>query len=657
MQKILLTVLSLFLAFNSFGQAQHSCAKAKTRSYQRILKKTRAGAQDNLLMERYNVHWYFLDLNIERNTTVISGNVTIGAHTLVSTDTFCFELNSTMTIDSVIYQNTSIPFAHTPNTHIAYAMPVNAILANTNVYIKVYYHGDASVVGGSAIGDGFSTDTSPTWSNSVTWSLSEPYSAREWFPCKQFLKDKADSCQVFVTTDNENRVGSNGILQGVDSLPNNKVRYRWKSNYEIDYYLISVAVAKYVEYKTWAHPTALANDSIEILNYVYDHPFCLPNFKPVIDSTAMMVEYFSDKIGLYPFYQEKYGHAMAPFSGGMEHQTMSSMGFFNFGLVAHELMHQWFGDYVTCATWSDIFINEGFASYGAYMATEQFRGLGAARILMQDVHDDVMDLPGGSIYFTDTSNVNRIFSGRLSYDKGNAVIHSLRFELGDSVFYSSLKNFLIQHAFGNASITDFKTSAEATSGKNLTNFFNQWIYGEGYPIISADYHSDGTNLYLRVSHATSSNTPTFRTPLEIKCKSTLNGDTVIRVDISSNSDSYVIPMSRSINGLELDPNNWILNKDSIIKADPSLISLGTNTAAFESQLNIFPNPTTNFLNIENGSGLKTEYVMRSMTGSILYAIQNSEPTLSIDMRNYAQGIYLLEVRNQNGRMMRKIVRQ
>ena len=214
MRRILLAVMLVFIGFGAFAQTQHTCSAVKTRAYQRILKKTRAGVSDNALMNRYNVHWYFLDLNVERNSTVLSGNVIIGANMTVASDTFCFELNSNMTIDSIVYQNASIPFTHTSNSHICYVKPIATIPANSNLSMKIYYHGDASVVGGSAIGDGFSTDTSPTWSNSVTWSLSEPYSAKEWFPCKQFLQDKADSVWVYVTTDIQNKVGSNGILQG-----------------------------------------------------------------------------------------------------------------------------------------------------------------------------------------------------------------------------------------------------------------------------------------------------------------------------------------------------------------------------------------------------------------------------------------------------------
>ncbi|MBK8145443.1 MAG: hypothetical protein IPK62_10850 [Bacteroidetes bacterium] len=86
------------------------------------------------------------------------------------------------------------------------------------------------------------------------------------------MQDKADSAWIFVTTSDENKVGSNGILEGIDAMPNNKVRYRWKTHYIIDYYLISVAIAKYVDYTIYAHPAALLGDSVKIMNYVYDNP-------------------------------------------------------------------------------------------------------------------------------------------------------------------------------------------------------------------------------------------------------------------------------------------------------------------------------------------------------------------------------------------------
>ncbi|HPI55713.1 MAG TPA: M1 family aminopeptidase, partial [Chitinophagaceae bacterium] len=380
MKKMILLLTFLLTGMFSFAQENGTCQQTKITQHHQVTKKYRAGISDNALMNQYDVHFYFLDLAIERNSTIVSGSVTMGVNATAIMDTFCFELNNTLTIDSVMYNGLSLQVVRVGN--ISYAKFPSSINNGQSVSVQIFYHGDASVTGGSAIGDGFATDTSPSWGNQVTWSLSQPYSAYEWFPCKQFLQDKADSSWVYVTTSNQNKVGSNGLLEGVDSLPNNKVRYRWKSHYMMDYYLISVAVAKYVDYTIYAHPTSLPNDSIKIVNYVYDNPNTLTAFKSKIDSNALVLEYFSDLFGLYPFYEEKYGHAMAPIGGGMEHQTMSTMGNLgSFGVNSHELMHQWFGDHVTCKTWKDIFINEGFASYGEYLAYEHFRGLNAAKAL------------------------------------------------------------------------------------------------------------------------------------------------------------------------------------------------------------------------------------------------------------------------------------
>lgn len=647
--------LLLFLALSTqtiFAQESGECHDTKSQSLNRIRKKTRAGVYDNVLMSRYDMHWYFLDLNIERNSTVISGSTTLGARITAVTDTFCFELNQTLTLDSIIWNNQPLPFNRVSN--ITYARFPSAQAVNSNQYLKVYYKGNASVVGGAAIGDGFSTGTSGTWGNQVTWSLSEPYSAMEWFPCKQFLQDKADSAWVFVTTSNQNKVGSNGVLEGVDSLPNNKVRFRWKTRYMIDYYLISVAVAKYVDYTIWAHPAQLPNDSVKFVNYVYDNPNTLPAFQSQIDSNALVLEYFSDLFGLYPFHEEKYGHAMAPFGGGMEHQTMTSVGNLgNFSLNAHELMHQWWGDHVTCKTWKDIFINEGFASYGEYLAYEHFRGWPAAQAKMQTVHDNVLQDPNAMVWFTDTTDVGRIFSKRLTYDKGSAVVHTLRFVLGDSLFFAGLKNFQNQFSFATASIDDLKQSMETFTGVNLGDYFSQWLYGEGYPTFSAEYFSNGTNLFLKVTHTTSSAfTPLFKTPLEIRCQSA-SGDTVVRVDLNQNTNTFIIPTAKDITNLNFDPNNWLLNQNGSVVKNPNLVSLSVQDADLQNSVELFPNPAGDRLTLRCGIDPQATVSLQDMQGRTLY----QGPCGSIWVADLPKGLYNATVHTRLGRVSRKFVKE
>eukprot|EP01030_Chromulinospumella_sphaerica_P015185 gene15185-14982_t len=164
-------------------------------------------------------------------------------------------------------------------------------------------------------------------------------------------------------------------------------RYEWKHRYPIDYYLVSASVARYVDYSFKMHLEGSA-DSMLIQNYVYDNPLTLPFFKNVIDSTGILVNYFSSIYGRYPFWKEKYGHCMAPLSGGMEHQTMTTLGYFQGWLVVHELGHQWFGDNVTCGTWRDIVMNEGFASYSEYLYYDKFYSHARALGEIVDWQDD-----------------------------------------------------------------------------------------------------------------------------------------------------------------------------------------------------------------------------------------------------------------------------
>src|SRR5690606_17382451 len=158
--------------------------------------------------------------------------------------------------------------------------------------------------------------------------------------------------------------------------------------YPIDYYLISASVANYTEYSYYAHFTG-SNDSMLVQNYVYSNPQTLPFYKDQIDSVGLMIDYLSQLFGRYPFWKEKYGHCMVPIGGGMEHQTMTSLGDFPTTLTVHELGHQWFGDHVTCGSWQDIWLNEGFASYVEYLFAEHFWQPADAFAYMADKHNKV----------------------------------------------------------------------------------------------------------------------------------------------------------------------------------------------------------------------------------------------------------------------------
>jgi aminopeptidase N len=510
-------------------------------------------------------------------------------------DTVLYELFSSLSISSVSLNGTNVPF-----TRAGSAVKIAANLSpGSSFIIRTNYSGTPPTAQTNPLGgSGMSNATSPSWGNEVVWSLSEPFCAYEWWPCKQSLTDKADSCDVFITVPNSCKAGSNGVLTQVVNLGNGSSRYEWKHRHPIDYYLISVAVAEYVEYNVYANPVG-APSPILIQNYIYNNPQTLPNFQADIDETVDFMELFYDLYGPYPFEDEKYGHCMAPFSGGMEHQTMTTQGFFNPTLTAHELGHQWWGDYVTCASWCDIWVNEGFASYSEQIMLENLYP-GQEVQNMQSVHNNVMSQPGGSVWVLDSLNEARIFSGRLTYDKGAAIVHTMRYMLNDDqLFYATLKNFLSSKAFGTAFGVDVRDAFAQASGINFTPFFDEWYFGEGFPTYSVQWKQLGNDALVQISHTSSAPnvTPTFTNPIDLKFVRPGNTDTTIRFDITSNSNLFQINGIGTLsNSISIDPQNWVVNQNGTITMN-ELLSLESLNAS--EGMELYPNPSNEEIYINN----------------------------------------------------------
>ena len=660
MKKLFTFSLAFFSALNSFSQT-HYCAEHKAQRFNKqiainaAVAKTAQSAvapKENM----YDLKFYHLNINIERNTRYISGNVKSKAKVLAaSLDSFAFVLHENHTIDSVYVNGIKRNFVRRDSLVLATAG--TPILQNQLFDAIVYYKGTAPTGNAAAIGDGYNMGTSGSWGNQVTWSLSESLCAYHWFPCKQDLRDKIDSSWVYATTDSANMVGSNGLLKNIVTIGNKK-RYEWKSKYPIDYYLISVATAKYKPYILYAKPQYLVNDSIYIQNFIYDNAInntAWATQKTALNKIVPTINFMSNIFGMYPFYKEKYGHCMAPFGGGMEHQTMTSLGFFDFELDAHELGHQWWGDNVTCASWKDIFINEGWASYSEYLCHQYMTGTGTtATQKMLDVHTSVMSQLGGSCYFTnaDTMNATRIFSSRLTYDKGSAVVHSLRYEINnDSVFFPAIRAFQATYGDNTATVIEFKNFMEAQSGLNFTQFFNQWYYGQGYPTFSVSWNQGGGVFYLKSTQTQSfpSSVPLFMTHVDYRISRTAKPDTIVRLYHGQTIENYSIPLTGSVTSIGVDPNNWILNKVGTNTKD---ITLNTS-ALIDDMTEIFvgPNPTSDVLNIYMNTNDKSSVEIFDVTGKLMLT-QSFDAHVEFDISKYANGIYTVSIKNKQGDVLK-----
>ncbi len=653
MKKQILLSLFAISSLTVFSQKkEHSCSGLKSKI--NLAKSASLTVAQIAQTERYNVHYYTLDVEMTNLSTDIAGTGEIYGTANEALDSVWFELFNTFTISDIRLNGISTPYVRQGS---AIKVPVN-LLAGGSFIISTDYQGTPpTAVTNPLGGSGMTNDDSPSWGNQVTWSLSEPFSAYEWWPCKQSLRDKADSVSVKITVPSTCKAGSNGVLENVVDLGNGKSRYEWKHRHPIDYYLVSVAVAEYVEYNVYANPVGATNP-ILIQNFIYNNPQTLPNFQADIDETVDFLELYSNIFGLYPFADEKYGHCMAPLSGGMEHQTMTTQGFFEKTLTSHELAHQWFGDKVTCASWADIWVNEGFASYAEYIMLENLYP--SEEIAdMNTRHNNIMQQPGGSVWVLDSLNEGAIFSSRLVYDKGAAIVHTMRFLANnDALFFQGLNDYLTTFSDSVSIGLDVKAALENATGIDYTANFEEWYFGEGFPTYSLIWNKIGTDLQLKITHSVSmpAVTPTFTNPLEIKFSRTGLADTTIRFDIQSNDDNFVIQNMGSVsNILSIDPNNWIINRAGSIVYDNNFLA-STETINKSDLLDIYPNPNNGIFTISTKDAGNYTVDILDTKGRII-AQKTFKQSIQIDLSKEIKGLYLIQINSTSGNQtIRKIVK-
>ena len=636
-------VIICLIPFVSSGQKEHPDLFKSSRINH---YKNNINIYYNPLLDHYDLHFVKLDIEVTDQSTSIAGNALLQGKATQNLDTLILELSNYLTVDSVMIDNAKVNFQHKDN--LIWYIFESALNTNDDFTAQVYYHGTPNPNGG-----GVSNAYSSQWDKQMTWTLSESFHAYEWWPCKQVLSDKIDSVYVFLTCDSNCKAGSNGLLTREVDLPNNKKRFEWKTYYPINYYLISFAVAEYQDYSIYAHPTG--SNPILIQNYIYNTPGCLDYYQTQIDETPSMIELFSDKFGLYPFANEKYGHCLTTLGGGMEHQTMTTLGNFGYTLVGHELAHMWFGDFVTCATWQDIWINEGFASYSEYILLENLQSIESAKSWMLNAHNYAFERTTGSIYipFEQAFNESRIFDYRLSYKKGAAIIHTLRNEIhNDDLFFSAIRAYLDVFADSVATGDDFKLTMEKETGMNLGPFFNQWYYGEGYPQFDVEYYQTNDTLYLTVKESTSSaNTPLFQLHVDYKIVAN-DRDTVVRLYQSKNVETHTIPFSSTVSNIIVDPENWILNIPGTVKKtdqsidDQVLFMLHPNLVKDEIQISFH----NQFLN-QN----KT-ITLYDLQGRIIKSYQTDQLLLPLNLSYLSKGYYFIRIICQSKTKTFKIIK-
>ena len=508
----------------------------------------------------YDVKFYKIDIEVDDTSTDVKGYAEIIAEISVDgLSRFSLDLAAAVRVDSARLNGRTASFRREGDLlHILSPAPLSA---GSKCYVTVFY---AAI---DVKSDGFfsavTNRNDASWDIAATWTLSEPFNAKYWFPCKQYLPDKADSAYVFITVPENLKAGAPGVLSAVTPMPGGKARYEWKSRYPVAYYLLSFAVADYQDYTVYAHIEGI-DKPVPVQNYVYNRPGYLEKNKAKIDTTTVLMELFSKLFTPYPFASEKYGHCVAPMGGGMEHQTMTTISDFNFLLVVHELAHQWFGNLVTCATFQDIWVNEGFSSYAEYLALEHLASQQEALAWLREAHALAAWSQNGSVFVPAESAEDpwRIFNMSLSYKKGALLVHNIRRIVNDdSKFFDVLRGFLHKYSFSVATGMDFKHFLEEQTGMDFTLFFEQWYFGEGFPIYDFSWKNDNGYVEILVEHiGSASATRLFITDLDLKITKANGSDTLFQLPISANRELFRIKTNGEVVDLDVDPGYYVLKQ-------------------------------------------------------------------------------------------------
>ena len=426
-------------------------------------------------------------------------------------------------------------------------------------------------------------------SGTVLYSLSEPWSARTWWPCKDYPDDKATfdiALSVrpgLFAASNGNFIGQADTTRWAEPF----VRHRWKEEYPMPPYLFSIAASPYVLLTD--DFVYAPGETMLVTHYVYPH--LAAQAAVDLDIAVPALSYFSSLLGIYPFIGEKYGIATCGIGGGMEHQTLTSYGAALLTgdhrydwLYIHEFGHQWFGDLVTCADWTHIWLNEGWASYFEALWFEHLGGPGDLKAYMQ-----TMDTP---LYWQgpvlrDPGNTDPwYYFDRVVYDKGAWIVHMLRHIMGDQDFFDATRAYLADPLFsyGNADSEEFEAAFEAFYGGQLDWFFDPWLTRTDRLACEwswSSWEQEGHNhLSIYVRQLTD---PPYVMPVDFRVSSGAgDADTVLWIDEAE--ESFVFETAGLVTGVQFDPDGWVL-------CDAAAVATGTEStpaAPFLSQN--WPNP-------------------------------------------------------------------
>lgn len=622
-------------AQNNYQHTFQDIAELEKSKYERRLNigndSPYYNASDNFDIKYYRAEW-----EVDPEAKLVKGKITSYFVMNKTGNEIAFDLSDNMKVSHITRRNISLSFVQ-ENKTLKISLP-NTLLAGSLDSLSVYYKGIP--------GRGMSFESAV--GKPVFFTSSEPYGSRDWWPCKNGTGTKVDSIDIFIRHPTDLTAVSNGVLQSITTDTENKKVTHWKHHYPIATYLIAISVGKYITFDNYL-PTRTGQFLMQTYCFSESEKSYRAGVQTIVEANAT----FSELIGDYPFAKEKYAHVQAP--DGMENQTCSFVGGTSEFVLVHEYAHQWFGDKVTCRSWEDMWLNEGFATFMESVFQESKNPDLVTERRATSI-SNITSSPFGSVK-CESNEPSVIFDSELRYHKGAHLLQMLRWILGDQVFWGGLRSYLNDPglAYGLATTADLKRNLEETSGKDLTYFFDQWYTGQGYPSYHMEWTPIGTKVKLKLDQVTShSSVNFFKLPVPVLFGNKANGkQKLITVNHQKSGEIFEEEIGFLADTVTIDPDLVLISKDNVIKktGDPVL---GENRT--ELEIKISPNPVQDLLTvqitIDNPLSLSaTIYDLAGRaTGNSSIRVTKGTRLYSIGiLKDRQPGLYILHLMSANGR--------
>jgi aminopeptidase N len=509
----------------------------------------------------YDVEWYDLDLTVDPADSTIAGLVEFDVTMVHSTDHIAFDLDTLLTLGAIrVVNGDSVPVdVRRCGGRVHLTLP-RTWAAGEPLAFTVAYHGRPRIA------------RRAPWDGGFVWARTkagEPWIATAnqtegpdvWWPVKDHVSDKPDSMAISVTVPEDLVAATNGRLVGVDTLKGGWHTWHWRVSTPISAYTVALNIAPYVSIDTVI--ASVAGDSIPVVFYVL--PDDLDRGRALFPEILAHLQWFERRFGPYPFRADKYGVAQTPHLG-MEHQSIIAYGanFDNRAMTGgvdwgfdalhhHELSHEWFGNLMTNADWKDMWLHEGFGTYTQVLWLEDTQGVARSREYLRSFRPWIRGR--NPVATRESATSQEIGTSNDMYFKGAWALHTLRWLIGDDAFFTSLRRLVYPtpesertsrgEAVHFSSTAEYEALVEKLSGRDLSWFFDTYIYAVQLPALAVERRGDQLTLTWQIATVSD-----FPLPVEVSIDGAMR-----RVEMDDGSATLTIPAAAEV---LVDPEGWIL---------------------------------------------------------------------------------------------------